>query len=321
MNAKTNATASERKPVLALLLSLGAVGLGHIYCGRFAKGLSLFFLSFVFVPVLSLAMRRPPGLFALALMLGALAGVAALVVYAAADAWLLARKVRRDYALKEYNRWYVYLLFILFSLYYPANYAGMIRENVTAPFKIPSASMEPTLLKGDYVLLNKTTYLEGPVAAGDVVIFVYPNDRRIYYMKRVAAMPGQTVEIRDGRLIVDGVFCTYGDAPAAFLDNLPEDLRGRVKMETNGALSYPVIPGPQEGDAANFPKTVVPNGHCFVLGDNRAESRDSRVFGPVPLADVKGRVEYAYLPAETWARFGPVPYAAPEASRQAAPSP
>lgn len=314
MNPEHTAPASERKPALALLLSLGAVGLGHIYCGRFAKGLSLFFLSFLFVPVLSLAMRRPPGLFTLVLMLGALAGVAALVVYAAADAYLLARKVRRDYALKEYNRWYVYLLFVLFSLYYPANYAGMIKDNVVAPFKIPSISMEPTLLKGDYVLLNKTTYLEHAVATGDVVIFIYANDRRLNFMKRVVALPGQTVEMKDGRLIIDDVPCEYGDAPSEFLGHLPESLRGRVRLERNGPVSYPVIPGPEKGETENYPKTVVPNGHCFVLGDNRSESWDSRQFGPVPLADVKGRVEYVYFPAETWARFGLVPFAAPAAT-------
>ena len=313
MNTEHNAPTSERKPSLALLLSFGAVGLGHIYCGRFAKGLSLFFLSFLFVPILSLAMRRPPGLFALVLMLGALAGVAALVVYAAADAYRLARKVRRDYMLKEYNRWYVYLLFVLFSLYYPANYAGMIKDNVVAPFKIPSASMEPTLLKGDYVLLNKTTYLEHAPAVGDVVIFVYPNDRRVSYMKRIVALPGQTVEVKNGRLLIDGVACEYGEAPPAFLEHLPESLRGRVRLERNGPVSYPVLPGPEEGETANFPETVVPNGHCFVLGDNRGESRDSRRFGPTPLADVKGRVEYIYFPAGTWARFGPVPFAAPAA--------
>ena len=72
--------------------------------------------------------------------------------------------------------------------------------------------------------------------------------------------------------------------------------------EENNETKYPIMT--EDNKIDNMEKTTVPHGHCFVLGDNRANSRDSRHFGPVPLADVKGRVDYIYWPALNWSRFG-----------------
>ncbi len=89
-------------------------------------------------------------------------------------------------------------------------------------------------------------------------------------------------------------------------------LQGRLVEEHNGEAVYHVLN--KDHETADYPRTLVPNGHCFVLGDNRSPSKDSRAFGPIPLADVKGRVEFIYLPAGSWKRFGPIDYHATSAS-------
>ncbi len=103
----------------------------------------------------------------------------------------------------EYNLWYLYLLLIVVGAGYPANFAHSIRAHVLQAFKVPSASMVPGILPGDRVLLNKTAYKTQAPRHGDVVIFTYPDDRRLNYVKRIVALPGDTVEIRDNILLVN----------------------------------------------------------------------------------------------------------------------
>jgi signal peptidase I len=293
---------SYRSPVWAVILSVAATGLGHIYCGRLIKGLILFFAAFAFAPIIVLTAHNASSPLMLAVIGASLLLLLGIFVYAAIDAGMLARKTDRNYQLKEYNRWYVYLLFIVVALSYPTNLASSIRDNVLQAFRIPAQSMAPGILRGDHVFLNKTIYRIKAPARGDVVVFLYPDDRRIYYIKRIVALPGDTIEIRDNRVLVN-------DQPLAYMKPasgpaLNFDPGGTIQIleENNNGRRYPIlIDGAQ---LANLPKTKVPHGTCFVLGDNRSQSKDSRTFGPIPLADVKGRVDYIYWPALSWSRFG-----------------
>jgi signal peptidase I len=170
-----------------------------------------------------------------------------------------------------------------------------IRTFVVQAFKIPSGSMLPTLQIGDHILVNKFVYgprLEIPLTqtslgqlpglreprAGDVVVFIWPKDRSKDFIKRVIAVEGQTVEVRDRQVYIDGK--PWDDPHATWV----AQQRG---VGTGGA-----------GD--DYPATTVPKDHVFVMGDNRDQSYDSRFWGFVPIADIKGQALVIY-----WSWNGP----------------
>ncbi len=298
----THSGTCSRKPWQAVLLSVAATGLGHIYCGRLSKGLILFFVSFAFAPIIVAAANSAASTFMLALVITSIAAMFFVFVYAAVDAGLLARRINGRYELKEYNRWFIYLLFVVVALGYPSNLSFSIRDHVLQAFKIPSTSMAPSILPGDRIFLNKAVYGLEPIRHGDAVVFVYPNDRRLDYIKRIVALPGDTIEIRDNVVLMNGREWEYREPGMQPNLNFELEPASRVLMEDNGERAYPVIV--DEEHPVNMRRLVVPNGYCFVLGDHRNRSKDSRVFGPVPLADVKGRVDYIYWPALSWDRLG-----------------
>ena len=144
------------------------------------------------------------------------------------------------------------------------------RYVVAEPFGIPSASMAPTLRQGDSVLVDKLAYRGHRVPGrGDLIVFHAPRTGELT-LKRVVATAGQTVGIEDGRLVVDGHRPTepYTDPDAI--------------------------------DSVYFGPVRVPAGAVFVLGDNRANSVDSRSFGSVPDRDVVGRVRARIWPPDRW---------------------
>jgi signal peptidase I len=291
-----------RNPVWAILLSVAATGLGHIYCGRLLKGLILFFASFAFAPIIVITAQNAASPSMLALVIASILILAAIFFYALIDAGLLARKTGPGYQVKEYNRWYIYLLFIVVALSYPTNLASSIRENVLHPFKIAAQSMAPGIVRGDRILLNKAIYKIKAPARGDVVIFVYPDDRRIYYIKRIVALPGDTIEISNNKLLINDRPLSYTKPESGPAKDPDSDSTIQTLVEDNDGHRYPIlVDGAQ---TVNLPKFTVPHGSCYVLGDNRSQSKDSRTFGAVPLADVKGRVDYIYWPAGSWSRFG-----------------
>jgi signal peptidase I len=214
-------------------------------------------------------------------------------VYAAWDAWRVARAGGPDFTLREYNRWYVYLIVGLLPLPGAASWAMSVRENVVQAFVVPSESMSPTIESRQGVLVDKLAYRIGPVCRGDVVVFRNPNQPYQDYIKRVVALPGDTVELRQDELHVNGAPLEHtvvdpraGKAPEVF-------------WETSGDVRYSILLTPRVGDhrgGADFPRLRVPSGHCFVLGDHRHHSVDSREFGPVPLRDIVGRVSTIWRP-------------------------
>lgn len=160
--------------------------------------------------------------------------------------------------------------------------ALFIRGFIVQAFKIPSGSMLPTLVIGDHLLVNKFIYgirvpFWGKRAVSfakperdDVVVFIYPQDRSKDFIKRVKGLPGETVEIRDRGLYING--------------NKIEDGHAHLgKGLANGRR-------PRD----NFGPIKVPDGHVFVLGDNRDHSHDSRFWGTVPIDDVLGKAFVLY---------------------------
>lgn len=298
---------SEEKPRRALwagILSIAATGLGHIYCGKIEKGLVLFFISFVFAPVIASAITSGSSGISLFAVIGSVLLLMIVFFYAIVDAIFIAKKMNSPYVLKEYNRWYIYLAFIIVSITYPTNLANTIRDNVIQAYKIAGESMTPSILKKDYVFINKSVYRKKSPEVGDIVVFVNPNQRHLDYIKRIVAMPGDTIEMTDNVLYINDIPLSYKLATQNDIKPIEKQITGPVEIEINRMVQYKIMRTPRTENAIDLEKTTIPNGHCFVLGDNRNNSVDSRVFGPVPLSDIKGRVDYIYLPSASWKRFG-----------------
>jgi len=165
--------------------------------------------------------------------------------------------------------------------------------------------MFPTIRHGDRLLVDKRAYRHEPVLPGDIAVFVNPNQRQQHWIKRVVALPGDVVEIKDGRLLVNGEKLPRVKVEDSGQDGDEDQLSGEIFEETHGTATYRICltPDGAEGnrDSQDHPPTTVPPGHCFVLGDNRNQARDSRDVGPIPLADIVGRAVCIYFPR--WERL------------------
>lgn len=153
--------------------------------------------------------------------------------------------------------------------------AVLLRFFVVSAYRVNSDSMADTLLEGDYIFVNKVAYAYGGKLPdiNDVIVFKYPNNPNKDYIKRVAALPGQTVEVIDKIFYVDG-HVAPGHEGVKFTDQkiIPMDLSYRD----------------------NFGPYLVPEGQYFVLGDNRDDSRDSRFWGTVPFENIHGKAVFVY---------------------------
>jgi signal peptidase I len=178
--------------------------------------------------------------------------------------------------------------------------AVVIRTFIVQAYKIPSRSMVPTLLVGDHLLVNKFIYgvkipylrktllpITDP-RRGDIVVFIYPNDRSKDFIKRVIGVGGDKIEIRNKMIFINGK--QYTDSFGIYSDK-------RI---------FPSTMQPRD----NYGPVVVPNGSLFVMGDNRDESADSRFWGFVDLKDVEGKAFIIYWSWDSenhnlrWQRLG-----------------
>ncbi len=293
---------ATRKPSTAAMLSMLSTGLGHVYCGRFATGLALFFTSLLPVPfAMAAALSRDPSTILLGVIVPCFV-VIVVYLYAIAASYRLAKRIGDDYQLRDYNRGVVYVLFIVAGILYPAAIATHIRANVFEAFYCPAQSMSPTLLKGDHFLVNKLMGRRLP-RRGDIIVFLAIDNRDTRYVKRVIGLPGDTVALSGNEVYVNGRKLEHQPADPSEQTLLGEDA-GELTYESNGEATYRVQLARDSAAAAAYPQTKVPEGHCFVLGDNRPHSLDSRRFGFVPFGDILGKAQYIYFPAQGWSRFG-----------------
>jgi len=207
----------------------------------------------------------------------------------------------------------------------------LLRSFLVEPFKIPSSSMVPTLLVGDFILVNKFTYgIRLPVAnkkvvplhdpqRGDVMVFRYPEDPSLDYIKRVVGVPGDRIEYRNKRLTING-----SPVPVKQVDDYLSKERMQFSkrfVETLNGVEHQIL---IEDDAPammtpsrSFPHSAnctynttglactVPPGHYFMMGDNRDNSSDSRVWGFVPDENIVGKAFFIWLNLNELGRFGP----------------
>jgi signal peptidase I len=298
MNPSPTST-TRRYPWLAAFLSLLMPGLGQLYCGAFVRGLCFTVLSAgtAMLGIVALV----PRLQLSGSVLAAIEGVS-LVTYAISifDAFRLARRIRVDYIPKDYNRWYAYVLLglavscgHLFAMLYA-------REHLIQPFRLAAQSMYPTLWQGDQVMAARNAFAGKDPAPGDIVVFHNPDDRSQVFAKRVVAVAGDSVEIRDDHLYVNGIRLELTTVPAP--STAPAEIKaGRYFEELNRGAKYRIYFSGIHRRWKNLAAMVVPPHACFVMGDNRDESLDSRSFGPIPLIGIVGKVTYRYAP---FARLG-----------------
>ena len=147
---------------------------------------------------------------------------------------------------------------------------ALVRSVVAQPFVVSGASMSPTFASGDYLVVNKLAYLAAMPQRGDIIVFRYPLDPSTYYIKRIAALPGETVELSSGVISVIG--------------------HDGIRHIFNGShLAY-------DPDAQIPTVMTLASDEYFVLGDDRDASSDSRNWGPVRMNFIVGRVFVRVLP-------------------------
>jgi signal peptidase I len=147
------------------------------------------------------------------------------------------------------------------------------------PVKVEGTSMAPLISDQERIFINKLVYKFEPISRGDVVVFWYPSDRTKSFIKRVVGLPGETVEIRQGHVYVNG-------------KSLDEPYILPAYLDTN---SYPAFRVPQQ--------------QYFVMGDHRDSSNDSRMFGPVPAEYIYGKAVFAYWPMDHFGSLSDSVYA------------
>ncbi|MFB0524854.1 MAG: signal peptidase I [Phycisphaerae bacterium] len=301
----------KRRPLIAVVLSLIMPGLGHIYCGRIVKGIILVFLANIFIPVIFSTLSISYSGFRIIVIVMVLFAALVVDLFAIIDSWYTARHSPDSYTLKDYNRWYVYVLLVLMSTSSSTQISLNVRANYLEAFRVPVASNYPTIIPNDRFLANKLAYKASDPQRGDLIVFINPENRQQNYIKRVVAVVGDTVEIKDGELYINDKRLQRQMLAQSTLDNIRievkgEPLEGEVFEEINGNAKYKILLAkpPHDKASPDFAKITVPQHHCFVLGDNRNNSHDSRHFGPVPLSTIKGRADYLYFPAKDWSRFG-----------------
>ena len=162
--------------------------------------------------------------------------------------------------------------------------AFVLQAFVVKPYRIPSPSMVPTLDPGDRVLVARFLYHFTSPARGDIAVFKFPLDTHVVFIKRVIGLPGDTLSLRDGHVYVNGV-------------RLHEPYVAKADGRPSPTDPAPPIAGSTitEPWSLNQPYKV-PAGTYFMMGDNRRDSDDSRVWGPVPARDLVGKAFFIYWP-------------------------
>jgi signal peptidase I len=195
-----------------------------------------------------------------------------------------------------------------------------IRSAIVEPFKIPSGSMIPTLYVGDFIFVNKFAYglklpfsdwfgapvnliRRDPPKRGDIIVFLYPREPDTHYIKRVMGLPGDTLEVRNKVVFINGKAIEQVELPEAEKTELLKDIGDfrygdshikayREKIEGHEHL---LLTDANNEYTQNFDPVTIPDGNLFVMGDNRDFSNDSRFWGLVPFDNISGRAEVIWL--------------------------
>ena len=262
-----NLTTSKRSAILSAVLSLITPGLGHLYNGKFRLA--------IIIPAMFLILSAviiSTGLIKIFTFMVILVLLSITVyLYSIIHSIILARR-NSSYQIKNYNKFLIYILWpiLFFGI-------GLIISESCAvrAFKVPSNSMKNTLIRGDIFLADMNYYKHNKVNTNDVVIFNDPRYPDQLTIKRAIAFGGETISITNSQIFING----------------------KLFEENNPDIIY------ETGNYIDLNEMTIPDNHIFFIGDNRPNSLDSRMFGPVSENNVRGRPIYIYF-SDSFDRIG-----------------
>lgn len=292
-----------RKPLIAAIMSFMLPGYGQLYNSKLNKGIMLFMLfALCSIPLLAFAALYVPSSMMIMVVVLGLVVTLSLWLYGIKDAYQCAK----HNPLIERKAWQVSSFYIVSliaaMLIILPSITHYIRQHYVASFHIPSNSMLPTIMAGDFLFVDKRyncPICKQNIQRGDISVFVHPNNRTRYYIKRIIALPNDKVKIVGQQVFVNN-----------------QALSATVKKKMHDSFIEEKITGTiyqtrwQAFDEDIMTELVVPQGRVFVLGDNRSISEDSRDFGTVPLNDIVGKARQVWFSwgeeGVRWQRLGQV---------------
>ncbi len=302
MQTNVSPNIKRRNPLLALFMSAILPGFGQLYNGEVHKALWLFLVfALLSVPAIAMVALYLPVSWTLPSLFSGLLLLLALWLYGMGNAFRSARR-QMDYQPQPWQSAGVYLMVLLVCGTALPLLSAQIRQYWVEAMLVPSSSMEPNVMKSDLIFADKRYNRVGATQAlkrGDIAIFVYPNERSTYYIKRIIGLPGDEVSIKGAEVSINGKPLRLRTTPVG---------NGLLVTETDSKTAWQVFWNNNSKLQLPQTKVRVPAGQVFMMGDNRTDSNDSRFFGTVPLQDVVGKARQVWFSAQgnrvRWERIG-----------------
>lgn len=305
-------TNQTRTPLLALLASLIQPGLGQLYNGQLIKGLIIFFVL-ALMPLVTpwLALHSTKHLILLVIVLFLILALA-IYIYALVDAYRNAKRISSTYTLKGINRPYVYLIMFIAGYLFMLGTCHYTRNYQIQSIRMASQSMLPNVLPGDHIFVDKRTNCQGckgQLEHGNLAVFIDPNDRKKFHIKRIIGLPGDTIEIKGTDITLNGIPLRSEDVTEFSHQELNSLLQTHAAWrEKCDKAVYTVFLQKNHPMKENASFTV-PDGHLYVLSDNRSETANSYQSNIIPLSDVIGVAKQVWFSRSTlsgirWWRTG-----------------
>lgn len=324
MNGDSSPTSSNRRrTALAVVLALIAPGLGHLYAGQ-PRQAAAWLVARLSIPWFVAVVIWWWGINVTVLFV-VTTQAWVITIACAASAAVVARAAPDSYQLRRYNRALVYLAFWAGFTLLASGTSHLLRTHVIEAFKLPSGSMIPTLEVGDHVFADKTIHGAEAATPGNVIVFRFPVDLARAYtadsnarcidpsvlheptrkLSRIVAVGGEEIERRDHALFINGRKVASTELSTKDTGNSAFPYETTLRETLPNAAGHQIR---RIGGEPDFGPVQIPEGHIFVLGDNRGNSSDSSCWGFVPIENIEGVVTHVWWSsAESgvrWDRIG-----------------